>query len=352
MNGTNTRRWTGPTLDDVAREAGVSRATVSRVINSADTVSENLVEIVREAIIVVGYVPNRPARQLVTRRCGVIALVTSIRPQSGTGDVPVSNLHLFKDPFFGRVLNGVIDYLTPRRLHTLLMISDCDSKRYEVVDQLRQGIADGALVVTTDPSDPLPVRLIEAGLPAVFFARPGQSVPADYVDLANQDGGRLAAERLVALGRRRVAVIAGPLDLQASQARIDGFCDAMARHGVGYVPVVHGSFTQESGELAMRDLLLRTESVDGLFASNDLMAVGAIHVLRERGRRIPEDVAVIGFDDSSAAVVARPQLTTVRQPVEDMAASMARLLLERLDSPRRQPQAELFDPELIVRSSG
>jgi DNA-binding LacI/PurR family transcriptional regulator len=102
----------------------------------------------------------------------------------------------------------------------------------------------------------------------------------------------------------------------------------------------------------MRELLLRIEDVDGVFAANDLMAVGAIHVLRESGRRIPEDVAVIGFDDSSAAVAARPQLTTVRQPVEDMAAAMARLLLERLDSPRRQPQAVLFDPELIVRDSG
>ena len=352
MNGTNTRRWTGPTLDDVAREAGVSRATVSRVINSADTVSENLVAIVQQAITVVGYVPNRPARQLVTRRSGVIALVTSIRPQSGMGDVPASNHHLFKDPFFGRIVDGVLEYLTPRRRHTLLVTANCDFERNEAVDHLRQGIADGALVVTTDSSDPLPARLIESGVPAVFFARPGPSVPADYVDLANQDGGRLAADRLISLGRRRVALIAGPLDLQASQARIDGFCDTMARHGVGYVPVVHGSFTQESGERAMRELLLRIEDVDGVFAANDLMAVGAIHVLRESGRRIPEDVAVIGFDDSSAATAARPQLTTVRQPVEDMAAAMARLLLERLDSPRRQPQAELFDPELIVRSSG
>ena len=352
MNGTNTRRWTGPTLDDVAREAGVSRATVSRVINSADTVSENLVAIVQHAITVVGYVPNRPARQLVTRRSGVIALVPSIRPQSDTGDVPASNHHLFKDPFFGRIADGVLGYLTPRRLHTLLVIADCDSMRDEAVNHLRQGIADGALVVTTDSSDPLPARLVEAGLPAVFFARPGPSVPADYVDLANQDGGRLAADRLLALGRRQVALIAGPMDLQASQARIGGFCDTMARHGVGYVPVVHGNFTQESGERAMRELLLRIEDVDGVFAANDLMAVGAIHVLRESGRRIPEDVAVIGFDDSSAAVAARPQLTTVRQPVEDMAAAMARLLLERLDSPRRQPQAVLFDPELIVRASG
>jgi DNA-binding LacI/PurR family transcriptional regulator len=296
----------------------------------------------------------------------VIALVTSIQPlpqaeaepqsapQSATSaeQAPAANPRIFGDPFFGRIIDGALDYLAPRRLYLLLMHATCESARYEVLDSLRQGVADGALVVSTDSNDPLPALLADAGLPAVFFARPGPSVPVDYVDLAHQDGGRLVADRLVEQGRRRVAVIAGPLNLHASQARIGGFCDAMARHGVAYVPVVHGNFTQDSGEQAMRELLLRIPDVDGVFAANDLMAVGAIHVLRESGRRIPEDVAVIGFDDSSAALAARPQLTTVRQPVEAMAASMSRLLLERLDSPRRQPQAKLFDPELIVRSSG
>src|SRR6185312_6750188 len=215
-----------------------------------------------------------------------------------------------------------------------------------------EGAADGALVVSVDPADPLPGLLVEAALPAVFFARPERPLPVRYVDLAHQDGGRLAAERLLAQGRRRVAAIAGPLALHAGRARLDGFCDAMARHGVAYVPYTVGNFTQDSGEHAMRELLEREPELDGVFASNDLMAVGALHVLLERGRRVPEDVAVIGFDDSSAATASRPRLTTVRQPVEEMAARMAELLLERLDQPQAPPRAVLFDSELVVRASG
>ena len=376
------RRTVVPTLEDVARAAGVSRATVSRVVNGAPNVSSDLQRLVQDAIAAVGYVPNKAARQLITGRSGVIALVMSLAPEAaspesshdagavggsgaasavGTGDeTTVSSAsaaadapdRVFADPFFGRIVAGVLGYLRPRRLHPLLMLAEDDASRAQVLDHLREGAADGALVVSIDPSDPLPGLLVEAGLPAVFFARPERPLPVRYVDLAHQDGGRLAAERLLALDRRRVAAIAGPLTLHAGRARLDGFCDTMARHGVAYVPYAVGNFTQDSGEQAMRELLEREPELDGVFASNDLMAVGALHVLLERGRRVPEDVAVIGFDDSSVATSARPRLTTVRQPVEEMAAQMAQLLLERLDEPRAQPRAVLFDSELIVRASG
>jgi len=370
------RRTVVPTLEDVARAAGVSRATVSRVVNGAPNVSSDLQRVVQDAIAAVGYVPNRAARQLITGRSGVIALVMSIAPDasapesahddavdgsgtagsgtggSGTADPGAAPDRVFADPFFGRIVSGVLGYLRPRRLHPLLMLAEDEASRAQVLDHLREGAADGALVVSVDPADPLPGLLVEAALPAVFFARPERPLPVRYVDLAHQDGGRLAAERLLAQGRRRVAAIAGPLALHAGRARLDGFCDAMARHGVAYVPYTVGNFTQDSGEHAMRELLEREPELDGVFASNDLMAVGALHVLLERGRRVPEDVAVIGFDDSSAATASRPRLTTVRQPVEEMAARMAELLLERLDQPQAPPRAVLFDSELVVRASG
>jgi len=354
MAAHDARRSVGPTLEDVARAAGVSRATVSRVVNGAPNVSTDVQRSVQDAIAAVGYVPNQAARQLITGRSGVIALVMSIVPEP---DAVVRAAgeprdRVFGDPFFGRVVSGVLGFLRPRRLHPLLMLAEDDATRGQVLDHLRQGSADGALVVSIDPADPLPGLLSGAGLRAVFFARPERPLPADYVDLAHQDGGRLAAERLAGRGRRRVAAIAGPLDLHAGRARLDGFCDTMARHGVAYVPTAVGNFTQDSGERAMRDLLARDPDLDGVFASNDLMAVGALHVLREVGRRVPEDVAVIGFDDSSAAASARPRLTTVRQPVEDMAARMAQLLLERLDDPAAPPRAALFEPELVPRASG
>lgn len=364
------RRPVGPTLEDVARAAGVSRATVSRVVNGATNVSADVQRSVREAIAAVGYVPNLAARQLITGRSGVIALVMSIVPEPGaaaaraaaagdeaagvaaTADAAGGGDRVFGDPFFGRVVSGVLGYLRPRRLHPLLMLAEDEATRGQVLDHLRQGAADGALVVSIDPADPLPGLLSAAGLRAVYFARPERPLPADYVDLAHQDGGRLAAQRLLASGRRRVAAIAGPLDLHAGRARLDGFCDTMARHGVAYVPVAVGNFTQDSGERAMRELLDRDPELDGVFASNDLMAAGALHVLRERGRSVPGEVAVIGFDDSSAATACRPRLTTVRQPVEAMAARMAQLLMERLDEPKAAPRAVLFDPELVVRASG
>ncbi|HWG24284.1 LacI family DNA-binding transcriptional regulator [Actinospica sp.] len=351
MVRSETRPTAGPTLEDVAREAGVSRATVSRVVNGSPTVAEHLQLAVMRAIATVGYVPNRAARQLMTGRSGVIALVTSIELDVDSQSLVRPHPQIYGDPFFGRIVDGVLGYLAPRRVHPLIMLAENALSRSAVLEQMRQHAVDGALVVSTDPADPLPAQLAEEELPAVFFAQPKPHLPFDYVDLAHQDGGRLVAERLIKLGRRRVAAISGPANLNASESRIDGFRNAMARHGVGYVAVAQGNFTQASGELAMRDLLLQEPDVDGVFAANDLMAVGALHVLAEQGRRVPEDVAVIGFDDSSAALAARPQLTTVRQPVEEMAARMARLLLERLDDPERRPQAELFDAELIVRSS-
>lgn len=353
MTVSDTRRSVLPTLEDVAKAAGVSRATVSRVVNGNPNVSAEFQRIVQDAILAVGYVPNRAARQLITGRSGVIALVMSIVPDPADDTAGEARPdRVFGDPFFGRIVSGVLGFLRPHRLHPLLMLAEDEASRTQVLDQLRQGAADGALVVSIDPADPLPGLLVEAALPAVFFARPEQPLPVRYVDLAHQDGGRLAAERLLQQGRRRVAAIAGPLALHAGRARLDGFCDAMARQGVAYVPFTVGNFTQDSGERAMRELLEREPQTDGVFAANDLMAVGALHALRDAGRRTPQDVAVIGFDDSAAATTARPRLTTVRQPVEEMAACMAQLLLELLDEPDAAPRAVLFEPEMVARASG
>lgn len=387
-----------PTLEDVARAAGVSRATVSRVVNGVRNVDPVIQEAVRRAVSVTGYTPNRAARSLVTRRADAIALVVSgagVEPEasrrdSGTGasgggdgdgdrggdgggsgggsgaraggraagkdeDSGGSSgsftAQVFADPFFGRVVTGVVDYLRPRGMHPVLMFAESSRAREEVVAYLRQGSADGALVVSTHAEDPLPGLIADAGLAAVLYARPARPVPVSYVDLAHQDGARLAAEHLLDRGCRRIATISGPLDVPAGHARLTGFRDTMARHGHPYIPVVEGRFTQESGETAMERLLAEHPDLDGVFAANDLMALGACHVLREHGRSIPGDVAVVGFDDSSAALACRPPLTTVRQPVEGMAAEMTRLLLDRLARPDGPVTSVIFEPELVVRGS-
>ncbi|MFE5668048.1 LacI family DNA-binding transcriptional regulator [Streptomyces niveus] len=369
-----------PTLEDVAKAAGVSRATVSRVINGVRNVDPVIQAAVRDAVAVTGYTPNRAARSLVTRKADSIALVVSgagddpppvaatAGPAEATGsrvgdgrsagrsagfDGGVGSFmtDVFADPFFGRVVTGVVNFLRPQGIHPVLMFAETSRARDEVVSYLRQGSADGALVVSTHAEDPLPALITDAGLPAVLYARPARPVRISYVDLAHQDGARLAAEHLLARGCRRIATIAGPLDVPAGQDRLTGFRDTMARHGHPYVPVAGGEFTEESGAAAMELLLAEQPDLDGVFAANDLMAVGACRVLRERGRRVPDDVAVIGFDDSRAAASCRPPLTTVRQPVEDMAAEMSRLLLDRLSRPDRPVTSVIFEPTLILRAS-
>ncbi|MDU0294279.1 LacI family DNA-binding transcriptional regulator [Saccharothrix longispora] len=342
-------RTAPPTLEDVARVAGVSRATVSRVINGTRNVDRKIQEVVRAAVDQTGYAPNRAARSLVTKRTGTIALVVSGAGEQGEGDAFASRV--FADPFFGRVASGVVGFLRTRGVHPVLMVADTDRAREDVLAFLRQGSADGALLVSTHAEDPLPARLAEAKVPAVLFARPARPVPISYVDLDHQAGAKLAADLLVELGCAQVATVTGPLDVPASQNRLTGFRDAMARHGFPYVPIAEGGFTAASGEVAMERLLAEHPGVDGVFAANDLMAQGALNILQQHGKRVPQDVALIGFDDSGPALACRPQLTTVRQPVEDMAAEMARMLLGQVDDPGRRPKSVIFEPSLVVRGS-
>lgn len=340
-----------PTLEDVAREAGVSRATVSRVINGIRNVGPDIQEVVREAIERTGYTPNRAARSLVTRRAEAIALVVSGAGDERESEQNAFTARVFADPFFGRVVTGVVSFLRPRAMHPVLMFAESESARSEVISYLRQGRADGALVVSTHAADPMPSQLAYEDLPAVCFARPALPAPVSYVDLAHRDGGRLAAQHLLERGCRKAATISGPLDVPAGQERLAGFRDGMERGGVPYVPIAEGGFTLASGVTAMTRLLAEHPDIDGVFAANDLMAQGACQVLRDQGRRIPKDVAVVGFDDSSVAATCSPPLTTVRQPVEEMAATMARLLQEFIHQERTEPTSVIFDPELVVRES-
>ncbi|MFJ8042576.1 LacI family DNA-binding transcriptional regulator [Kitasatospora sp. NPDC096147] len=327
------------TLEDVARAAGVSRSTVSRVINNIRNVDPEIQQVVRDAVAATGYVPNAAARALVTRRAGSVALVVSGTPGQGG---------IFTDPFFGRVVSGVIGALRPLGVHPVLMLADDAAAREEVLSYLRQGNADGAMLVSTRAGDPLPGRLVEAGLPVVLFGGPPEGLAdrLSWVDLANVEGGRLAAGHLRGRGSRRVVSIAGPAALSAGRDRQAG-----VREVLGDLPTAEGDFGQASGAVAMAELLAAHPDLDGVVAANDLMARGAVAVLAEHGRRVPEDVAVVGFDDSSAATGGLPLLTTVRQPVERMAAEMARILLERIDDPLLGPASVVFEPELVVRES-
>ncbi|MEV8506226.1 LacI family DNA-binding transcriptional regulator [Actinoplanes sp. NPDC051475] len=337
-----------PTLEDVARIAGVSRATASRVINGIRNVDPQLHELVWEAVGRTGYVPNRLARSLVTRRTGTIALVVS--DSESHDDDPFMG-RFFADPYFGRVVGGLMSVLRAAGIQLALQIVGTEEQRTRLVGDLRHGQADGVIVLSLPGHDPLPRMLTDAGVPAVMIGRPADPVPINYVDLANDTGAGLAADHLVARGCRLVGMIAGPADVPASSDRIAGFRRSMARHGHAWVPQSSGNFTQESGETAMRALLADHPEVDGVFVANDLMALGALAALRDARREVPGDVAVVGFDDSSAATAAEPALTTVRHPLEDMAAEAARLLMTRIDDPGMRVSSVIYEPSLVLRRS-
>lgn len=338
-----------PTLEDVARSAGVSRATVSRVVNGTRNVDPEIQKIVQEAVAETGYVPNRAARSLVTRRTDSVALVFSVPDHNAAADPFLGQV--FSDPFFGRIVGGLLTVLRPRGVHPVLMLADSGDIRESLVANLRQEHIDGVVLVSIAPGDPLPFLLTESGLPTVLFARPTTPIPISYVDVAQQAGAKIAAEHLLSRGCRRITTIAGPFDSPAGRDRLFGFREAMAEHGHAYVPSIEGSFTQAGGEAAMRQLLAEHPDTDGVFVANDLMAQGALLVLRDHGRRVPDDVAVVGFDDSSAALASRPLLTTVRQPVEDMAAEMAKLLMAQIDDPALGTRSVIFKTTLVRRQS-
>jgi DNA-binding LacI/PurR family transcriptional regulator len=331
-----------PTLEEVARAAGVSRATVSRAVNGGARVSVRAQEAVDHAISALGYVPNRAARTLVTRRTDSVALV-----------VPETGNRFVSDPFLTGALQGITTTLAGTELQLVLLIAQEVGDTARLLRFLRAGHVDGALVMSHHREDALPAELARTGLPFVFGGRPLDpgSVEVPYVDADNVSGGRIAAEHLLRRGSRVIATVAGPPDMPAGVDRLAGWRDALVGAGRSADLVVHGDFSADSGATAMAKLLHFRPDLDAVFVASDLMATGAFRVIQEVGRRIPDDIAVVGFDDSLLARTTIPPLTTVRQPVEEMGRRMAELLVEQLAGAPPQVAGEVLPTELVVRAS-
>ncbi|MFF5258209.1 LacI family DNA-binding transcriptional regulator [Actinomadura viridis] len=327
-----------PTLEHVARLAGVSPATASRVLTGSARVSRAARLQVEEAVERLGYVRRRPPDPD-RETSGAIAAVLC-----------EDSARVFGDPFYARLLWGARRELDGRAL-IVLMVGRADEWR-ATADYLRGGRVEGVLLVGAHRR---PAALVQAaaGAPVVLAGRPLGEAALPYVDVDNRGGARSAVRHLLASGRRRIGTIAGPAELGAGVDRLAGYRLAAEEAGMDVAGLVgHGDFGRLSGEHAMNRLLDRRPDLDAVLAASDLMAVGALRALRRAGRRVPDDVAVVGFDDAPVARQVRPRLTTVRQPAEDLGARLVRELRCHAGGRPLGDRGVVLKTRLVVRESG
>jgi DNA-binding LacI/PurR family transcriptional regulator len=326
------------TIEEVASVAGVSRSTVSRVVNGSTAVSPEALESVQKAIAELNYVPNRAARSLASRQTHAIALI-----------VPEDTTRFFGDPFFAAIVSGIHSRLN-RSDYVMNLFIASDDPGDKTTSYVRSGAVDGAIIVSHHTSD-LFIDRIASAVPVVYGGRPVRQRDRDYyVDVDNVHGARDATTYLAESGYSRIATITGSLTMPAGVDRLQGFREALATFGLTEAAVEEGGFTSDGGAEAMRRMLSSGIRPDALFIASDLMAQGAMNVLAAAGLRVPEDVAIIGFDDSPVAVAVSPPLTTMRQPSFAQGERMAQVLLDRLAG-KHPRHVTILETELVVRES-
>ncbi|GII31044.1 LacI family DNA-binding transcriptional regulator [Planotetraspora mira] len=330
-----------PTLAEVAAAAGVSPATASRVLTGSVRVTTSTRRQVHDAMSRLGYVRRRAPRGSAGRRADhvIAAVVCEHSPR------------LFNEPYYARLLSACEEVLATHGIPLVLMTATPATASI-TGPPLMAGAVDGVLLIGPRARHPLPVTLAASGIPVRCVGRPPDGVELPYVDMDNRDGGRQAAEHLLLGNRKAITTIAGPPTLPAARDRLEGFRQALRDAGVMETPVAYGDFTHASGAHAMQWLMQRAPRLDAVFAASDVMAAGAMQTLRRAGRTVPGDVAVIGYDDAPVARHVTPALTTVRQPVEELATLAARLLLTALRDGGAPATDPVLPTELVVRESG
>ena len=324
------------TLDSVARAAGVSRATASRVFTGSSQVSEEARKAVERAAAELGYVPNRAARSLAAGRSESVGVV-----------VLDPGWNVFQDPSFPRLMRGIASELEANGLQMVLFAPQSQTDASRLEQYLAGGHVDGVLLINVVDHEVLPDRLRSRGIPVVVGGKPRSGLDISFVHVDDHAGARSATEHLINQGRRRIAHLGSP----GYAERLQGYREAMWNAALRSDLVEHARDDREGGEMAMARLLSWCDDIDAVFASSDAMAIGAMWVLQALGLRIPDDVAIIGFDDSPHAAATQPPLSSVRQPMEDMGREMTRLVLSMTALNTHGPLQKILDPELAVRES-
>ncbi len=327
------------TLEDIAHLSGVSRSTASRVINGDVNVKEDTRRKVLEVINSYNFQPNLVARGLVTGRTNVIGVV-----------IPVGVSVIFTDPYFSQFLQGVSAVCNSRNYSVMLWLAEPEYERSMISRILHNGLVDGVVVAKTLINDPIVESLAASKLPFILIGK-HPTVEVDYLDVDNEKAAYMATMHLVRLGYKRIATIMGPQDQMVGHDRYQGYLQALQESQISprLELAVEGDFTEESGYSSMNRLL--NFKPDAVFVASDTMAYGAMRALREANLRIPEDVAVIGFDDIPASSKTIPPLTTVRQPISQMGSKAADVLINLIETDSRSNRKVIMDTELVVRES-
>jgi len=329
------------TLEDIGRLAGVSRSTVSRVVNDQNSVSSEVRRRVQDVIERTGFIPNIAARSLASSRSGVIGLVIPSRVHS-----------LFEDPYFGRLIQGISRAGNEAGATLSLFLFQTEDEEERLYPRVvRSGLVDGVILTASRMGDPLMADLMGGSMPFVVIGRPDDPERISYVDTDNVGGARQAALHLCNLGYRRIGYIGAPMSTAAGVDRLEGFRQGLATCGAVLDPELHveGTFSERSGYEAMHQIY--PKAPDALFIASDTMAVGAMRALREFGASVPQDVGLVSFDGLPSSELSIPALTTIRQPISETGERAVELLLQLLSGDVIGPVVDILPTELVVRES-
>jgi LacI family transcriptional regulator len=329
------------TLEKVAELAGVSRSTVSRVVNNQSGVREDVRRRVLQIIDETGYRPNLAARALASNRSGIISLV-----------VPHALSRLFTDPYFPRLTQGITLACNSNDLSLTLFLFHNEEEEAKLTRRIANAsLFDGVIMASASFEDPLIPHLVKNEVPLVVIGRQDRYPQVSFLDVDNLNGAYAAASHLLRLGYQRIAHITGPQNMIAGEERLAGYRKALGDRGRTYNEdlVAAGDFTEAGGYVAMKRLL--PARPDAVFAASDQLALGAWRAIREAGLQVPHDIALVGFDDLLPAGTGRPQLTTIRQPVVRMGREAVNVLLDVIENGPTPQRRVVFDTELVIRES-
>lgn len=327
-------------LEDIAKLSGFSRSTVSRVLNDDPNVRESTRQRVQEVIRQMDFQPNLAARSLAAGKTKVVGLV-----------IPMGVSTMFTDPYFPMLIKGVAAACNANDYSVMLWLAEPEYERRTINQVLHNGMIDGVVVASVLMDDPIVQALQHSKMPFVLIGRHPTMAEVSYVDVDNRGSSRQLIEHLVRLGHRRIATITGPQNMIAGSDRLLGYMEGLTQNGIPIAMemIIPGNFTEEGGYTAMQKLL--THRPQAIFVASDTMALGALRAIQQAGLTVPDEIALVGFDDMPFAQRLNPPLTTVHQPVHDTGMRAAEALFELLDDPERGPIHITMPTEIVIRQS-